>query len=74
MTSTRPYRRGLTQDEVREEILRCSGKQFDPTIAEKLLASAAWSTLLQPVEPDSVRYGLRLVGRGADATEVSIAG
>jgi HD-GYP domain-containing protein (c-di-GMP phosphodiesterase class II) len=61
MTSTRPYRRGLTQEEVREEIVKCSGKQFDPKIAEALLASRAWSTLIHPVEADSTRYGLRLL-------------
>jgi HD-GYP domain-containing protein (c-di-GMP phosphodiesterase class II) len=71
MTSTRPYRRGLTQQEVHDEILRCAGQQFDPTIAKTLLASPAWHTLIQPVEADTARYGLRLVPE--TATEPSLA-
>jgi HD-GYP domain-containing protein (c-di-GMP phosphodiesterase class II) len=63
MTSTRPYRRGLTQEEVRIEILKCSGRQFDPKIADALLASRAWATLIQPEEAESARYGLRLLER-----------
>jgi HD-GYP domain-containing protein (c-di-GMP phosphodiesterase class II) len=61
MTSTRPYRRGLTQGEVREELLKFSGKQFDPKIASVLLASNAWATLIQPMDADVARYGLQLV-------------
>lgn len=61
MTSTRPYRRGLTQDEVRVELLKHAGKQFDPHIADALLASRAWATLIQPGDSEAARYGLRLV-------------
>lgn len=61
MTSTRPYRRGLTQEEVRAEIVKCAGQQFDPVIAKLLLASGAWNTLIQPVDSDAARHGLRLV-------------
>ncbi len=61
MTSTRPYRRGLTHEEVRLEIERCAGKQFDPVLAEKLLASLVFETLIQPTEPEAARYELRLV-------------
>ena len=32
MTSNRVYRKRLTDEEVREEILSCSGKQFDPAL------------------------------------------
>lgn len=34
MTSNRVYRRRLTDEEVRAEILKCSGSQFDPALAE----------------------------------------
>jgi putative nucleotidyltransferase with HDIG domain len=34
ITSDRPYRRARGFDEAREEILRCSGGQFDPRIVE----------------------------------------
>lgn len=33
MTSNRVYRRRLTDEEVREEIVKCSGTQFDPKLA-----------------------------------------
>src|SRR5581483_966630 len=34
MTSDRPYRRALTWDDAREEILAQSGRQFDPVVVE----------------------------------------
>ncbi len=46
MTTDRPYRRPLDANAVRMEIVRCSGKQFDPELAEQLLSSPVWATLL----------------------------
>ncbi|MBI2921130.1 MAG: HD domain-containing protein [Planctomycetes bacterium] len=37
MTSHRPYRKGLTHEEVVSEVERCKGSQFDPKIAEVFL-------------------------------------
>ncbi|MBI3995795.1 MAG: response regulator [Nitrospirae bacterium] len=37
MTTDRPYRRALTYPEARDEILRCSGSQFDPRVVEAFL-------------------------------------
>jgi HD-GYP domain-containing protein (c-di-GMP phosphodiesterase class II) len=37
MTSTRPYRRALTTEGALEEIARCAGTQFDPTVAAAFL-------------------------------------
>lgn len=37
MTSDRPYRQGTTFAVAQEEIARCSGKQFDPSIVEVFL-------------------------------------
>ena len=34
MTSSRPYRKGLSQEEAIAEIRRCSGSQFNPKLAE----------------------------------------
>lgn len=45
MTSERPYRRPLTEDDVCAELLRCRGKQFDPRITDRLLAAGVWKTL-----------------------------
>ena len=38
ITSDRPYRKGRSFAEAREEIVRCAGKQFDPAIVEVFLA------------------------------------
>ena len=38
MTSTRPYRKALSFDTAREEIARCSGTQFDPSVVEAFFA------------------------------------
>jgi HD-GYP domain-containing protein (c-di-GMP phosphodiesterase class II) len=45
MTTERPYRRPLTEAEVRLEIVRCRGTQFDPEIADRLLSSPLWMSL-----------------------------
>jgi putative nucleotidyltransferase with HDIG domain len=37
ITSDRPYRRVRSFDDAREEILRCSGTQFDPSVVEAFL-------------------------------------
>ena len=39
MTSDRPYRKALSMDAAREEILRCSGTQFDSQIAKLFLST-----------------------------------
>ena len=64
MTSTRPYRRGLTPDEVRAEIQKWAGKQFDPIIARNLLDSPAWPSLFEGAGEETARYGLSLVVDG----------
>ena len=38
MISDRPYRKGLTYSEAREEIIRQSGRQFDPAIVQAFLS------------------------------------
>lgn len=40
MTSTRPYRNALSLDVARDEIIKCSGSQFDPHVVEAFLDSA----------------------------------
>jgi hypothetical protein len=49
MTTSRPYRRGLSLDEVRAEIARVGGAQFDPRIAAALNAEAAWIELSEEI-------------------------
>jgi len=48
MTTERPYRRPLSEAQVRSELLRCRETQFDPAITDRLLASPLWSTLFAP--------------------------
>jgi hypothetical protein len=50
MTTDRPYRRPLTEAQVRAEVVRCRGTQFDPQIADKLLSSALWASLFSSPE------------------------
>ena len=38
MISDRPYRKGLTHEDALEEIVRCSGTQFDPEVTKAFLS------------------------------------
>jgi len=48
MTSNRPYRKAMELSKVKEEIRRCSGKQFDPEMAALLLELLESEHLNQP--------------------------
>jgi putative nucleotidyltransferase with HDIG domain len=62
MTSDRSYRRGLTVEEVRREVERCAGTQFDPEIVSKLLAGPHWDAMFVPHDvPNATRFGVALV-------------
>ncbi len=39
MVADRPYRAGIAPAEAREELIRCAGTQFDPTVVDAFLAS-----------------------------------
>ncbi len=39
MVVDRPYRSGMSPDEARAELLRCSGSQFDPEVVEAFLST-----------------------------------
>lgn len=56
MTTARPYRPIMKGAEVRAEIVRCRGSQFDPGLVDRLLSSPAWKSMFGP-ETDSPRYG-----------------
>ena len=53
MTTDRPYRKALGEAEVRSELKKFSGIQFDPYICEKLIASPKFARLFD--ESDSGR-------------------
>jgi hypothetical protein len=62
MTTDRPYRSPLSESQVHAEIIRCRGRQFDPEIADRLLASPMWHMLFNPAaRPTTPRQGLTLV-------------
>jgi putative nucleotidyltransferase with HDIG domain len=50
MTTKRPYRGPLGEEEVRAELLRCRGRQFDPQITDRLLESDFWRSLFPPTD------------------------
>jgi putative nucleotidyltransferase with HDIG domain len=52
MTSERPYRKALPYDQVKTEIVQCSGTQFDPRVVETFLAipKERWEELRRSVD------------------------
>lgn len=56
MTTARPYRPVLHREDVRAEIVRCRGTQFDPHIVDILLSSPLWHTMFSP-DAATVRFG-----------------
>jgi len=55
MTTDRPYRNALGEEVVRAELIRCRGRQFDPAIADRLLANDFWTTLFPPANRSEQR-------------------
>jgi HD-GYP domain-containing protein (c-di-GMP phosphodiesterase class II) len=53
LTTDRPYRPARTQDQVRAELVRCRGAQFDPQICDAVLSQGVWALLF----PTSVPSG-----------------
>src|SRR5205823_12386732 len=57
MTTERPYRPTMSAEDVRAEIVKCRGSQFDPEIVDRLLSSPVWKTIFAPVESGPSRFG-----------------
>jgi putative nucleotidyltransferase with HDIG domain len=55
MTTDRPYRKALTETEVRAELIRMKGRQFDPEICDALLASPMYPLLFSGEDSRSTR-------------------
>jgi HD-GYP domain-containing protein (c-di-GMP phosphodiesterase class II) len=55
MTTTRSYRKGMAVADAVAEVRRCAGTQFDPAVADALLAvvgDPGWElTLREPAAP-----------------------
>jgi hypothetical protein len=47
MASDRPYRRGLSSEKIRAEVIRMSGIQFDPNMLQKLIDAGTIDTVLR---------------------------
>jgi putative nucleotidyltransferase with HDIG domain len=58
ITSDRPYRQARSFDAAREEILRCSGTQFDPAVVEVFLKipNELWQELRLEISGQSKRF------------------
>jgi putative nucleotidyltransferase with HDIG domain len=58
ITSDRPYRRARSFDAAREEILRCSGSQFDPGVVEAFLKipNELWQELRSEISGQTKRF------------------
>ena len=58
ITSDRPYRRARSFDAAREEILRCSGTQFDPAVVEVFLKipNELWQELRAEISGQNKRF------------------
>ena len=49
MTSTRPYRAGLSDEAAHTEMARVAGEQLDPEIVAAWLDLRGWSAAIEPV-------------------------
>jgi len=58
ITSDRPYRKASSFDVAREEILRCSGTQFDPSVVEVFLKipNELWHELRSEITGQNKRF------------------
>jgi putative nucleotidyltransferase with HDIG domain len=65
MTTKRPYRGPLGEEDVRAEIIRHRGRQFDPEIADRLIASDFWRTLFPPTDRTMTPRFMQLVSNSA---------
>ena len=63
MTSERSYRSSLGPEQVRAEIIRARGRQFDPELTDRVLAAAVWGVLFPEKQPLRASGGLTLLGR-----------
>ena len=45
MTSDRPYRKALSMEEAKVEIVKFRGRQFDPAICDRIVTSEVWAEL-----------------------------
>jgi putative nucleotidyltransferase with HDIG domain len=61
MTTKRPYRDPLSEEDVRDEFVRCRGQQFDPAMVDRLLSADFWSKIFPPNLADTRVTALTLL-------------
>jgi hypothetical protein len=61
MTTDRPYRQARGEADVRSEFIRQRGRQFDPEICDRLLASPLWALLFAPEQREPTPMSTRAV-------------
>jgi putative nucleotidyltransferase with HDIG domain len=71
ITSDRPYRQARSFDAAREEILRCSGSQFDPAVVEVFLKipNELWQELRSEISGQNKRFSTFDIAPSAEQTE-----
>lgn len=62
MASDRPYRRGLNADQIRAELIRMSGIQFDPTLLSAALATGTIDRILELACGEDQGHDLSVAG------------
>jgi putative nucleotidyltransferase with HDIG domain len=73
MTTDRPYRKAMGEHEVREELLRMRGVQFDPQICDVLLQSEYYSDIFRPADSRSISTFTQIFDRKRRQRTPSIA-
>ncbi len=71
ITSDRPYRQARSFDAAREEILRCSGTQFDPAVVEVFLRipNELWQELRSEISGQNKRFSTFDLNPAAERSE-----
>jgi HD-GYP domain-containing protein (c-di-GMP phosphodiesterase class II) len=64
MTTDRPYRKALTMEEAKAEIIKFRGRQFDPEICDRIIEPEVWAQLYQS-------YAAAWNGESKSATKAS---
>lgn len=70
MTTDRPYRAAMGEAEVRAELLRLNGKQFDPAMCAKLLSSTLYVSLFE--RPTKIGGEMHVLGSRSVGTRAAV--
>jgi putative nucleotidyltransferase with HDIG domain len=72
MTTDRPYRAAMTEADVRAELIKLRGKQFDPGMCDGLLRSALYPSLFEKQDGGSTQANIQLWRADHPAERVAI--